>query len=220
MSIRGVIFDMDGTLTTLYFDFAAIKAEANIGDADLLDYLSTARGAERERIHNVIVKYEKIAAARTKLNRGARSVLRGLRARGLPTALLTRNSRRSVGLVCRRLKLSFDVAMTREDGPYKPAPEPIRDIARRWGAKPSELLMVGDYKWDILCAKNAGARGVALLARDAALPEWAHDAEFVIHRLTEVLEIVDGEFVAATRCRPYPRRLVGLGFRGGTRSRE
>ena len=192
MSIRGVIFDMDGTLTTMCFDFDQIKAEANVGDVDLLDYLGTVHGAEREQVHRVILKFEKIAAARTKLNRGARTVLRGLRQRKLPAALLTRNSRRSVDLVCRRLELVFDVAVSREDGPYKPSPEPIRNIARRWGAKPSEVLMVGDYKWDVMCAKNAGARSAVLVEGGGALPEWANNAEFVIHRLTEVLKIVDG----------------------------
>jgi HAD superfamily hydrolase (TIGR01549 family) len=192
MAIRGVIFDMDGTLTTMCFDFAAIKAEANVGDVDLLDYLACAQGAERERIHQIILKYEKIAAARTKLNRGARTVLRGLRQRRLPTALLTRNSRRSVDLVCRRLGLTFDIAISREDGPYKPSPEPIRNIARRWGVTPAEVLMVGDYKWDVLCAHNAGAP-CAVLVADGTVPEWGKNATFVIRRLAEVLAIVDGE---------------------------
>ncbi|MCX7886630.1 MAG: HAD family hydrolase [Verrucomicrobiae bacterium] len=192
MAIRGVIFDMDGTLTTMCFDFAKIKAEAGVGDVDLLDYLDTVRGAERARLMRIIVKHEERAAAHTRLNRGARTLLRGLRKRGLPTALLTRNSRRSVELVCRRLGLEFDVSLTREDAPHKPSPEPIRRIARRWRAKPRELLMVGDYKWDVLCARNAGARSV-LFVGNAPLPPWAGQAEFVIRRLTEVLDIVDKE---------------------------
>lgn len=181
---------MDGTLTTMCFDFEAIKAEANVGDVDLLDYLDSVRGAERERVHRVILKYEKIAASRTKLNRGARTVLRELRRRGVPAALLTRNSRRSVDLVCRRLGLNFDVAFTREDGPYKPDPTPIRQIARRWGVTTREVLMVGDYKWDVLCARNAGARSAVLL-EGKQMPEWAKDGEFLIRRLTEVLKIVE-----------------------------
>jgi len=192
MAIRGVIFDMDGTLTTMCFDFDKIKAEAAVGDVDLLDYLDSVRGAERQRLMRIIIKYEKQAAARTQLNRGARAVLRGLRQRRLPAALLTRNSRRSVDLVCQRLGLEFDIAYSREDGPHKPSPEPIRAIARHWGASPTEVLMVGDYKWDVLCAHNAGARSAVFLPR-GPLPPWAKEAEYVIRRLTEVLEIVDKE---------------------------
>jgi HAD superfamily hydrolase (TIGR01549 family) len=192
MAIHGVIFDMDGTLTTMCFDFDRIKAEAQVGDVDLLDHLGSVRGAERARLHRIIVKHEKQAAVRTRLNRGARALLRGLRRRRLPAALLTRNSRRSVDLVCRRLDLHFDIAVSREDGPYKPSPEPIRNIARRWGTKPEHLLMVGDYKWDVICARNAGARSVVFVER-GPLPPWAKDAEFVIRRLTEVLDVVDKE---------------------------
>lgn len=192
MAIHGVIFDMDGTLTTMCFDFARIKAEAGVGDVDLLDYLDQVRGAEQARLMRIIVKYEEEAAARTKLNRGALAVLRGLRKRGLPTALLTRNSRRSVDLVCERLGLRFDMSLTREDAPHKPSPEPVRRVARCWKTTPRELLVVGDYKWDVLCARNAGARSALFVGR-GPLPPWASDAEFVIRRLTEVLDIVDKE---------------------------
>jgi phosphoglycolate phosphatase-like HAD superfamily hydrolase len=97
-----------------------------------------------------------------------------------------------VDLVCGRLGLEFDIAFSREDGPHKPSPEPIRKIARLWDTTPGELLMVGDYKWDVLCARNAKARSAVFVER-GPLPPWAKDAEFVIRRLTEVLEIVDKE---------------------------
>ena len=125
MKIRGVIFDMDGTITAPVFDFAGMKAEANIGGHDVLEYMLRATGAERERIQRVMRKYEDAAAAKAKLNPGARTVLNALARRRIPMALLTRNSRRSVDGVCRKLNLKFDIVVTREDGPHKPAPEPI-----------------------------------------------------------------------------------------------
>jgi HAD superfamily hydrolase (TIGR01549 family) len=192
MGTKGVIFDMDGTITAPYFDFGKIKAEANIGDADMLDYLRAATGAEYERIHGLLMKFEEDGAANAELNKGARALLDALAKRGMPTALLTRNSRKSVDSVCRKFDLVFDIVITREDGPHKPAPEPIWEIARRWGAKPGELLMVGDYKWDLLCAKNAGAP-CAILVDGGVVPEWAKDAAYVIDRLDGVLNILDKE---------------------------
>ena len=189
MKIRGVIFDMDGTITAPVFDFAGMKAEANIGDCDVLEYMLRATGAERERIQRVMQKYEDAAAAKAKLNPGARTVLNALAKRMIPMALLTRNSRRSVDAVCRKLNLKFDVTVTREDGPHKPAPEPIHEIARRWGAKPSELLMIGDYKWDMLCAKNAGTPCVVLV-NGGNVPDWARKADFIITKLTEAIDII------------------------------
>jgi HAD superfamily hydrolase (TIGR01549 family) len=192
MKIRGVIFDMDGTITEPFFDFVKIKDEAGIGDVDTLEYLRKATGAEYERVHAVLTKFEEAGVAGARLNRGARRLLAYLARRKIPTALLTRNTRKSVDGVCRRLNLKFDIAVTREDGPHKPAPEPIWEIARRWGVKPSEVLMVGDYKWDVLCARNAGAP-CALLVNGDGEPDWAKDAEYVITRLTEVIEIIEGK---------------------------
>ena len=192
MKVKGVIFDMDGTITAPYFDFTKIKGEAGIGDVDMLDYLRRATGAEYERVHGVLMRFEEAGVADAKLNRGARTVLAFLAKNRIPTALLTRNSRKSVDGVCRRLNLKFDIAVTRDDGPHKPAPEPIWEIARRWGASPSEVLMVGDYKWDVLCAKNAGAPSV-FLTNGEGEPDWAKDADYVITRLTEVIEIIEGK---------------------------
>jgi HAD superfamily hydrolase (TIGR01549 family) len=192
MKIRGVIFDMDGTITAPFLDFARIKDEAAIGDTDLLDYLATATGAEYERIHAIMLKFEEAGVAGAELNHGARELLEDLARRGLPTALLTRNTRRSVDGVCRKLNLKFDIVVTREDGPYKPAPEAIWGIAKQWGAEPSEVLMVGDYKWDVLCAKNAGAP-CALLADGDEDAAWADSADHIITELTEVIEIIEGK---------------------------
>jgi HAD superfamily hydrolase (TIGR01549 family) len=192
MKIQGVIFDMDGTITEPFFDFVKIKEEAGIGDVDMLDYLARASVPERTRVQAIMTKFEDAGVAEAKLNRGARELLDNLATRGMPTALLTRNTRRSVDGVCRKLNLKFDIVVTREDGPYKPAPDPIWEIARRWGVEPSEVLMVGDYKWDVLCARNAGAP-CALLADGDEDAAWAKDADHIITGLTEVIEIIEGK---------------------------
>ena len=191
MTFLGVIFDMDGTITAPYLRFADIKDRAGIGDRDLLEYLDTAQGAERERVARLLAEFEEDGAANARLNRGARTVLSFLKRKRIPTGLLTRNSRRSVELVCRKLALKFDVTASREDAPSKPAPEAIWQMTRRWGIRPEQALMVGDYKWDILCAQNAGARS-AVLVNGAGVPAWAQEADYIIERLTALLPIVEG----------------------------
>jgi HAD superfamily hydrolase (TIGR01549 family) len=194
MKIRGVIFDMDGTITAPYLDFVRIKEVAGIGNVDFLDTMMRATGAEYARLNKILTQFEADGVANAKLNRGARTLLRFLARQRLPVGLLTRNSRASVDAVCRKLRIRFDVAMTREDGPHKPAPEPIWEIGKRWGVPARELLMVGDYKWDVLCAVNAGARSAVLL-NGGPRPDWAEQADFVVHRLTELVPII------AERCR-------------------
>jgi HAD superfamily hydrolase (TIGR01549 family) len=189
MAIRGIIFDMDGTITAPYLDFAGFKAAAGIGPVDTLDYLRSATGAEYERVHALLMKFEENGARNARLNRGARTLLSYLARHKIPVALLTRNSRKSVDTVCRKLRLKFDITVAREDGPHKPAPEPIWEIARRWKLKRNELLVVGDYKWDVLCAKNAGVH-CAVLIDGHGLPEWAKEADVIITRLTDLIDIV------------------------------
>ena len=191
MAIRGIIFDMDGTITAPYLEFTKIRDQANIRDRDLLDYLREVTGAEYARIHAILMKFEEDGVANAKLNRGARTLLNYLARHKIPTALLTRNSRKSVAGVCRKLKLKFDVTVTREDGPHKPSPAPIRQVAKRWKLKRSELLVVGDYKWDVLCARNAGVRCAVLV--NGSTPDWAKDADVIITRLTDVIRLVEGE---------------------------
>ena len=193
MAIRGIIFDMDGTITAPDLEFAKIKEAAGIGDVDLLDYLREATGQEYARVHQLLMRFEEGGVASARLNRGARTLLRYLTQHHIPTALLTRNSRKSVAGVCQKLNLKFDVVITREDGPHKPAPEPIWQIAQQWKLRRSELLMVGDYKWDVLCAANAGIPCAVLLA-GTAQPEWARTARYRLQRLTEIIAILEGKW--------------------------
>ncbi|MCS7048483.1 MAG: HAD family hydrolase [Verrucomicrobiae bacterium] len=191
MNVRGVIFDMDGTITEPYLDFARIKKEIGVGDVDILDYLQTATGRERDRVLRILERFEDDGAQQARLNRGARTLLRYLKRHGIHTGLLTRNSRRSVDIVCQRLGLRFDLISTREDGPYKPAPEPIWIMGRVWGLRREELLMVGDYKWDVLCARNAGIASAVLV--NGSVPEWATLATYRVRRLTELIPILEGQ---------------------------
>ena len=193
MKIRGVIFDMDGTITAPSIDFDGMREAAGIPvGTDILEYVTAATGTEADRLRAVMQRFEDVAAARSELNPGARELLDFLENRRLPTGLLTRNTRRSVDTVCRKLALRFDAIITREDGPHKPAPEPIWQMAGQWNLKPEEILMVGDYKWDMLCAHNAGARSVVLV-NGSGLPDWAREANHVVHLLTEVIEIIEGK---------------------------
>ena len=50
----------------------------------------------------------------------------------------------------------------------------------------------GDYKWDVICADNAGIRCV-LLTNGEGVPEWGRHVRFVIHELTELVAIIERE---------------------------
>jgi HAD superfamily hydrolase (TIGR01509 family) len=187
--IRGVVFDMDGTLTDSPLDFDLIRRESGIpAGRPVLEFMESADSATRDRVQAVLDRHEEHAAHACTLRSGAREVTDALRGRGVRTALLTRNSARAVETVLGRFGLSFDICLAREDSEPKPSPQPVRLIAERLGLEPGELLVVGDYVFDMQAGRAAGATTV--LVRSAKLPEPPREADYVIDELAELLAFV------------------------------
>ena len=168
MTVRLVIFDMDGTLTKPFFDWPAMKRCMGLPlDRPILESLEALTPADRERCERQLQVFEDEAADRSELNHGAREALAYLDARGILKAILTRNSARSVERVLARHDLAFDTSITRHCAPPKPDPTAVHMIAERLGAPgrpvpPDEIIMVGDYEFDILSGRRAGAHTILL----------------------------------------------------------
>jgi HAD superfamily hydrolase (TIGR01549 family) len=187
-----VIFDLDGTLTRPYFDFDAIRREIGLATeprTPVLEALERMTPDERGRAERILHEHEERAARECRLWEDAPHVLDAIRRRRVPVALLTRNSRRSAETVVARHALAFDCVHTREDGPVKPSPEPVLSICRTLGAAPSSSWVVGDYLFDIQSGRAAGAVTV-LMVGDGPEPAYADQADHVIRRLTELLDLL------------------------------
>jgi len=63
-------------------------------------------------------------------------------------------------------------------------------ICEQFGVKPEETLLVGDYLFDLLCAKAAGAVAV-LLANHRQSHEFAEYADFTVENIGQILQIVE-----------------------------
>jgi len=161
--IRGVIFDLDGTITVPVLDFAAIRAdiETELGPAlfegrPILERLDALPDAERRRGYDILERHEAEGAGRSTLNDGAAELLAFLRETGIKTAIVTRNSRGSAETVARKHGLAFDAIITRDDAPPKPSPEPLLLAARQIGLSTDEVIYVGDFEMDRLAGAAAG----------------------------------------------------------------
>jgi HAD superfamily hydrolase (TIGR01509 family) len=153
---RAILFDMDGTLTAPMLDFPRIKREMGIGTQPILEALAQMSPDDRAQAEVILLRHEERAAMESTLNHGCDDVLGWLRERPLPTALITRNSRVSVSTVLARHRLSFDVLVTREDGRFKPDPEPLLLACRTLGVAPADAWMVGDGQYDVEAGLAAG----------------------------------------------------------------
>lgn len=187
---RVVIFDMDGTLTRPHLDFDRMREEIGLEPGPVLEAVLAMSPKDRAAAEAILQRHEDDAAAASELQPGAAEVVAAVREAGLFPVLMTRNSRRSVDAVLSRHGLSFDMIRTREDGAMKPSPEPIFDICRRLNADVRQSWAVGDYLYDILCGAAAGCTAVLLLPDDGARPDWAGQADHVIHDLRELLGLL------------------------------
>lgn len=180
---------MDGTLVISLLDFNRIRAEAGVPEGmPVLEFLQVASPEHKLRAQAVLREHELRAARQCQLRPGAVELLLELRARGLKLALLTRNSRDSVELVLKRFCLEFDCTVAREDARPKPHPEPILKIAEALALDPSELLVVGDYIFDVQCGQRAGA--LTALLRTGAQYMLTPPADIVVDDLLELLDHV------------------------------
>lgn len=193
-AVKAVLFDFDGTLTLPgSLDFGAIRlALGCLAGQPILEYIETLRGrpaAHREALA-ILDGFEMDAAAKSFPNRDAEDAVRFLARRGLRLGILTRNSRRALERAFRNFTrispAAFESVLAREDVMrQKPHPEGVHLSASRMRVKPAEMLVVGDYLFDIHAGRNAGAMTAFLDNGGAAAYPWPRP-DYLIQRLGEL----------------------------------
>jgi HAD superfamily hydrolase (TIGR01549 family) len=193
MQIKAVIFDLDGTITEPFFDFDAIRREMGFKpDAGpILELMEKMTPQQRANAERILEYHEEKAVAESKLNPGAKELLEMLRKRKIRIGILTRNKKSNVAAVADKFGLKFDSVVGREEGPVKPDVFGVQYLCKQFGVMPQETLLVGDYLFDLLCARAAGAVPV-LLANHKRAGEFAKYADFVIENIADLLKIIDG----------------------------
>jgi len=192
MSIKTVIFDLDGTITQPYFDFDAIREEMGLSrdSGPVLESIEKMSPEQREHAEKILHWHEQQAVTESRLNPGAKQTLSALRKAGIHIGILTRNRRSNALAIASKHGLKFDAIVDREDGPAKPDAFGVLRICEQFYTAPKETLLVGDYLFDLLCAKAAGAVAVLLTNHNRA-KEFAEHADFCIDKIDQVLQIIE-----------------------------
>jgi phosphoglycolate phosphatase-like HAD superfamily hydrolase len=133
-------------------------------------------------------------AARTAVpNTGAEPCLLSLKKEEIPFGILTRNSLSSVRIALERFERirleDFKTVLTRDDFLPKPHPEGVFQAAARMGVEPPELMVVGDYRFDVLAGKAANA--VAVLLSNGGEPVMEPGDPEPDHKVDNLLQILE-----------------------------
>lgn len=195
--IRGVLFDFDGTLTRPgALDFAAIKREIDCpAGMAILEYLDTLPPSRRVPLLKILEGREEQAAKTSAPNSGAEECLACLKAESIPFGILTRNSPSSIRIALERFQGirfgDFAAVITRDDSLPKPRPDGVFQAAKRMEIKPSELMVVGDFRFDVLAGKAARSLTVLLSnAGPSVMLQGDPEPDHVVGSLMEVLDIL------------------------------
>ncbi|WP_417662047.1 HAD family hydrolase [Pseudomonas sp.] len=187
------VFDMDGTLTLAVHDFEAIKRELEIPlEQDILHHLAALPIAEGKAKHAWLLEHERELALNARPAPGAVELLRELSERGYQLGILTRNAHELALLTLQAIGVGDYFAapdvIGRGEALPKPDPDGLLRLAQRWQVASTQLVMVGDYRFDLQCARAAGAYSVLVNLPSNPWPElvdhFAVDCNALLKQLT------------------------------------
>lgn len=166
MKLQCVIFDMDGTVVDVSYDWKQIKEELMTRGKPILAYLDSLKEPERSEKWKVLEKYENEATQNARLKKGMREFLNYLSVHKVKKTLVTNNSQKNVSLLLKKFDLVFDCIISRESGLWKPSGAPFLAVLNKLELRREECCVVGDSHFDVKAANEAGIPHVFILNED------------------------------------------------------
>jgi len=214
--LRGVVFDMDGTLCLPQnYMFAEMRQAVNIPKgSDILDYVHALPEKEQREAFGKIQDIERTAMSKQVPQAGLVSLMEFLDEHDIKKGICTRNFDAPVNhLLSNHLPRHinpFYPIITRDFRPPKPSPAGILHIAHAWGIAdtadvpeppPEErqlpMIMVGDSIDDMIAGHDAGAMTVLLRSEGKEDLEKDPRTHLVISRLDELIALLKDGLNAA-----------------------
>jgi len=191
LTIKAVIFDLDGTLATFNIDYMAARTEIinllikqglpgsllSIKEG-VFDMLKKARkhmkksGKEekefpelKKKAISIVERYESEAARKTSLQPNVLKTLKTLRKMKIKMAICTTNGEKSTSHILKRFHIThfFETLITRESvSAVKPDPAHLEAVLKALNIKPEEAIVVGDSTRDMECARKLNVLAVGM----------------------------------------------------------
>lgn len=208
---RGVVFDMDGTLTLPFqIDFARMRQRVGVPPAaDIVAFLREKHAGDESALAEAmaIVEEEELLAFRPpRLQPGVRECIERLRKLKVPLAIFTRNAQACVDAFLQHSGLpvdAFSPVLTR-DSPLrnKPSPDPVVHCYTAWGVEAASVLVVGDSLDDMSSGRAAGCPTVAILRPNTDSLEEAAQVALQENSMVKASDFAISELAALERFFP------------------
>lgn len=208
--IRGIIFDMDGTLidtNDLVMDCIKKTVYKYMGYIPEKDSFNEIIGkpldvqmsffSEKYAVE-MIDYYRKIYLERrdedTKIFTGIIELLKALDESEIKMAIVSNKGSRGIehGLEMFKMKNFFELILSVADVENKkPHPEAINKVLKIWNMKKEEVLFVGDSHNDILAANNAGVKSVLVGWSILPIEQFENlKIDYIIDEPMEIITII------------------------------
>lgn len=210
MSIRTILFDLDGTLIdTNELIISSFQhtldqyAPNKFKREDILNFIGpplrdsflsvdmdqVEAMIETYREHNIKNHDDFVTAYPTVVE-----TMKALKAKGFKLGIVTTKMRKTVDMGMKLTELDglFEVVVTLDDVTHaKPHPEPIVKAMNALNANPAETIMVGDNTHDIEAGKNAGIKtaGVVWTVKGRKTLEDLQP-DYMLEEMADLLKIV------------------------------
>lgn len=195
--IKAVLFDFDGTLTKPgALNFPRLKktigCPADVPVLEFIEDLPTL--SQRNDALKELEYFEKEAAVNSKPNIGAQKLIHFLRSKSIGIGVITRNTLSSVERALQNFNdidiSHFDVIISRETPVrLKPSGDGIILAANTLNVDVKQILMVGDFVFDIQAGQTAGCM-TAFLDYGTLSGTTKVESDFTVSGLEEIKNIV------------------------------
>ncbi|MEG1641664.1 MAG: HAD family phosphatase [Synergistaceae bacterium] len=169
---KAFILDWDGVIADTKLDFTEIRNNYFGGDnVLLLEEANKLPGDEKAKLLSDIEKLEIAGAENATLIDGAINLIDWLEANDKKWCIVSRNCEKAIEIAAKKLNITLPKHLFhRDNSAYnKPDQRAFIEAAKQMEVSINDCVSVGDFIYDIMCARKSGARSI-LVQRD--MPEW------------------------------------------------
>ncbi|MFZ7103705.1 MAG: pyrophosphatase PpaX [Peptococcaceae bacterium] len=210
MIIKGILFDLDGTLLntneliieTFQYTYKNVLG-LDVPREEIVRYfgeplIDTLAKYGPDKVELLVKTYRDYNFKRhdeiTTIFPGVKETVIRLKEKGYLLAVVTskKNTGAKKGLDLFGLTAYMDFLVGYDDTKkHKPDPDPIHKALQGLDLQPAEALMVGDSHYDILCGKNAGTQTAVVKYTEHALEKLLElKPDYILHELKDLLNIL------------------------------